>query len=162
MLLNYLKPVLYFIPLAALQLVVVPLMTIYEISPNLILVLIVYFTMLYGQIYGTILGFVLGFLFDIISGGLLGASMLSFTVSVFIAGYFYNENKVDTNTATFLFTIIVFLCGSINSFLFSSIAISNPDVKLISLILEIGLLPGLYTAVFSLPIVIFTTKKGIE
>lgn len=162
MLLNYLKPGLFFIPITAFQLVVVPLMSIYEISPNLILILIIYYTLLYGQMYGTILGFVLGFFFDAISGGLLGASMLSFTVSGFIAGYFYNENKVDINTSTILFSIIVFLCGSINSFLFSSIAVSNPDVNLISLLLEIGFLPGFYTAVFSLPIVIFSTKKGIE
>lgn len=161
MLWNYLKPVLIFIPLAALQLVVVPLITVLDVAPNLILILIVYCTLIYGQLFGIILGFVLGLLFDLISGGMLGASALAFTVAAFIAGYFYNENKIDINTASILFVIILFLCGFINSFLYSSIMTDNPDVNFINLILEIGILPGFYTAVLGLPIIVFKPKKGL-
>lgn len=161
MLWNYLKPVLIFIPLAALQLVIVPLITVLDVAPNLILILIVYYTLIYGQIFGIILGFVLGLIFDLISGGMLGTSALAFTVATFIAGYFYNENKIDINTASLLFVIILFLCGVINSFLYSSIMTDNPDVNFINLFLYIGILPGLYTAVLGLPIIIFKPKKGL-
>lgn len=158
---NFLKPVLIFIPLAALQLVIVPLITVYDIAPNLILILIVYYTLIYGQIFGIIAGFVLGLLFDLISGSMIGASSLAFTVSAFIAGYFYNENKIDINTASFLFIIILFLCSVVNSFLYSSVMTNNPDVNFITLILDIGILPGLYTAVLGLPVIILKPKKGI-
>lgn len=158
---NYLKPIIIFIPLAVIQMVIVPLISVYDIAPNLVLILIVYYTLIDGQIFGIILGFILGLLFDLISGGIIGASSLAFTVAAFIAGYFYNENKIESNTTTFLFIIILFLCGVVNSFLYSSVATNNPDVKFINLILYIGILPGLYSAILGLPVIIFKPKKGI-
>ena len=118
MFINYLRPLIYFIPLAIIQLVVIPLISIFNITPNLIFILLALFTLRYGQAYGTLLGFILGFLFDLISGGVVGAFMLSFTISSFIVGYFYSENKIDTNTTTYAFVFILFLCASINSFIY--------------------------------------------
>jgi len=161
MLMYYLKPVLFFIPLAILLLVVIPLISIYIITPNLILLLIVYYTLREGQIFGTILGFVLGFFLDLISGGLIGAFMFSFTISAFIAGYFYSENKMDINLASYFFLLIVFISACINSFLYARISNSASNVSLLLLMIEEGLLPGLYTTLFGLPIVVFNSKKGI-
>ena len=56
--------------------------------------------------------------------------MFSFTLSAFIAGYFYNENKIEFNTASFFFLIIVSICGSINAFIYAVISNSNSDVNL--------------------------------
>lgn len=162
MFINFIKPLILFIPLAAIQLVLVPLISVINITPDLIVILVVYFTLLNGQIYGTLLGFIAGFIFDLISGGLLGASMFALTVSGFVAGYFYNENKIEINTVTFLFIIILFLCGTVNSFLYSSVANDNPDFGFLRLFFEAGILPGLYTAILGLPVVIFSSKKGIE
>jgi rod shape-determining protein MreD len=114
-----------------------------------------------GQAYGTLLGFVLGFFLDLVSGGIVGAFMFSFTVSAFITGYFYNENKIELNTESFFFLLIVFITGSISAFIYASISNANSDVGFLLLLLEEGLLPGIYTAVFGLPMVIFTPKKGI-
>jgi rod shape-determining protein MreD len=158
---NYVIPVLIFLPLSAFQLAVIPLISIYDISPNLILIVIVYYTLINGQIFGMLIGFLFGFLFDLISGGLLGASMLSFTISAFFAGYFYNRNKIDINTASLLFILILFLCGTINSFIYSGISNSNSDISLIRLFLYIGILPGLYTSLLGLTVIIFKPKKGI-
>jgi rod shape-determining protein MreD len=161
MLMNYLKPVLFFIPLAIIQLVVIPLISIYNITPNLVLILIVYYTLKDGQIFGTILGFILGLLLDLFSGGLIGAFMFSFTISAFLAGYFYSENKMDTNLATYFFLLIVFISACVNSFLFARISNSTSNVSLLLLLIEEGLLPGLYTTLFGLPIVVFNSRKGI-
>ncbi|MFA5804378.1 MAG: rod shape-determining protein MreD [Melioribacteraceae bacterium] len=161
MIIHYLKPILFFIPLAVIQLVIVPLISISNIAPNIVFILIAYFTLKHGQVYGTILGFILGFLLDIISGGLTGAFMFSFTVSAFIVGYFYGENKIDINISTYFLLFILFVCGSINSFLYAVISNSNSNVSLFFMMLEEGILPGLYTALFGLPIVIFHPKEGI-
>ena len=161
MLMNYLKPVLLFIPLAIIQLVFVPLISIYNITPNLVLILIVYYTLKDGQVFGTILGFILGLLLDLFSGGLIGAFMFSFTISAFLAGYFYSENKLDTNLATYFFLLIVFISACVNSFLFARISNSTSNVSLLLLLVEEGLLPGLYTTLFGLPIVVFNSRKGI-
>jgi len=156
----YLKPVLFFIPLAILQLVVIPLISIYNITPNLILILIVYYTLREGQIFGTILGFILGFLLDLVSGELIGAFMFSFTISAFIAGYFYSENKMDINLASYFFLLILFISACVNSFLYAKISNSASNVSLLLLMIEEGLLPGLFTTLFGLPIVVFSSKKG--
>lgn len=156
-----LKPILFFIPLVVIQLVIVPLISISNIVPNLVFILIAYFTLRHGQTYGTILGFILGFLFDIISGGLIGAFMFSFTLSAFVVGYFYGENKIDINISTYFFLIILFVCGSLNSFVYAVISNSNSNISLFFMMLEEGILPGLYTALFGLPIVIFHPKEGI-
>lgn len=161
MLKNLLRPILIFIPLAIIQLTLVPMISIGSIAPNLVFVLIIYFTLKNGQAYGTLLGFILGFFLDLVSGGLIGAFMFSFTLSAFIAGYFYNENKIEFNTASFFFLIIVSICGSINAFIYAVISNSNSDVNLFFLMFEEGLFPGLYTAFFGLPIIIFTPRKGM-
>lgn len=161
MLNNFLRSILIFIPLAIVQLVVLPMIAIGNIAPNLVLVLIVYTTLKNGQAYGTVLGFTLGFFLDLISGGLIGAFMFSFTLSAFITGYFYSENKIEVNTESFFFLLIVFIGGSANAFIYSVVSNSNSNINLFFLILEEGLLPGLYTAAFGLPMVIFAPKKGI-
>ncbi len=162
MMIKFLIPLLIFIPVAAFQLAIVPFIAVQNISPNLIVVLLVFFTLKNGQMYGTFLGFLFGLLFDLISGGLLGAFMISFTIAGFIAGYFYNENKLDITTSSFFLTVIVFICAAVSLFLYSSVANSNSDVRMIYQIIEDGILPAVYTAVFSIPVVIFNPKKGIE
>ncbi|PKL82616.1 MAG: rod shape-determining protein MreD [Ignavibacteriae bacterium HGW-Ignavibacteriae-3] len=161
MLKNFIKPVLIFIPLAVIQLAVIPLISISSISPNLVLVLIVYLTLKNGQSYGTFLGFLLGFFLDAVSGGIIGAYMLSFTISAFIAGYFYNDNKIELNTESFYFLLILSISGCVSAFIYGAVSNSNSDVNFFLMLIEEGLLPGLYTAVFGLPMVIFTSRKGI-
>ncbi|MEG8947555.1 rod shape-determining protein MreD [Rosettibacter firmus] len=160
MLWNFLKPILIFIPIASIQLVIVPLLSINDINPNIIVILICFYTLKYGQIYGTLLGFVIGLIFDLISGGLLGAFMLTFTIAGFSAGYFYNENKVDIYTTSYAFIIVVFLCSTINSFLYTLISSTDKDFNIFYLILEGSILPGLYTAFFSLPVIILNSRKA--
>ena len=116
MIIQHVKPILFFVPLAIIQLVIVPLISISNIAPNLVFILITYFTLKHGQVYGTILGFILGFLLDIISGGLIGAFMFSFTVSSFVVGYFYGENKMDINISSYFLLFILFVCNILRAF----------------------------------------------
>ncbi|MEW5842975.1 MAG: rod shape-determining protein MreD [Bacteroidota bacterium] len=162
MLNNYLKPVLYFIPLAVIQLVLVPLISIDNVAPNFILILVVYYTLRNGQIFGMLLGFGLGFIFDLISGGLIGAFMFSFTVSAFVTGFFYNENKFDTNLASYFFLVILFVSSFVCLFIFGSISNSSTNIGFLFLIVEEGILPAIYTTLFGILLVVFSSKKGLQ
>ncbi len=155
------KLVIYFIPLAVLQLVVVPMISVENIAPDLILVMIVYFAVREGQIFGMLTGFILGFVFDLVSGGLLGANMFAFTVSAFVAGYFYNENKMDINLSSYFFLLILFISSLLCSFIYSAIAGSTSSLNIVFLFIEGGLFPALYTTLFGVPVVVFSSKKGI-
>ena len=85
---DYIYPILIFIPLAIIQTTVIPLISINGYVPDLILILLVLYTLKEGQMYGMILGFVLGFFFDLATGNVIGSTMLSKTVAGFVAGYF--------------------------------------------------------------------------
>ena len=159
MLVNFLKPLIIFIPLAAIQLVVVPFISFQNMAPNLILILIVFYALVYGQIFGMLLGFVAGFFFDLFSGSVLGGFMFSFTLAGFIAGYFFNENKYEIHLASYVFSLIVLLCSVVSLFIYSIITNNNTDVRMVYQAVEDGLIPGIYTAVFSIPVVIFNPRK---
>ncbi len=158
---KYLLPVLIFVPLAAIQLTAIPFISFRGIFPDLILILVVYYSVKEGQIFGMFLGFSLGFLFDLISGGLIGSSMFAKTLAGFLSGYFYKENDFS-NLHSFNFLFITLLVGTISSFIFAIISYSNIFTNFLSLFFIQGLLPGVYTSIFTLPVVAFKPRSTIE
>ena len=152
---RYIFPLLLFIPLLILQTTVIPLFAFYNATPDLILILLVYYSIIYGQVYGTVLGFVFGFLFDLITGSLLGSAMLSKTLAGFIAGYFSNENKREIYAGTYVFSFIVLLCSIVESIVYSFFSTAELQRNFLLLFFEQGFLPGLYTAVVSIMIIVF-------
>ncbi len=151
-------PLLIFIPLLILQLTVVPLISYQGIGPDLVLLTVIYFSIKEGQVFGAVLGFIIGFLFDFFSGGIIGVSMFSKTIAGFIAGYFYNENKIDLTLGSAFFMVIVFLCSSIDSLLFSLFSASESVSTVTAFFFKRSFLPGLYTSAFSLPSIIYNNK----
>jgi rod shape-determining protein MreD len=153
---KYFLPIIIFFPIAIVQLTLVPLVSIKSIAPDLIIILLVYFTLRKGQLYGTILGFVFGLFFDLMSGGLLGSAMFSKTLAGFITGYFYNESKILENTNTIKIVFIVLLASLIDSSFYSLLALPEVRISISSVILEQGLLPALYTSILSLTLVLLS------
>lgn len=155
---EYINYFLIFIPTLILQLALVPLISIDHITPDLIVILLVYFTLSEGQLHGTIAGALLGFLFDLFSGNLLGLSMFSKTIAAFTAGYFYNENKIESNMAVMNFSLIVFLSAFIDSF-FNGIFTDNQSVGIVFMIFEKSLFPAIYSSVVGALIIISLPKR---
>lgn len=137
------------------------MISIGTIIPNLIVILLVNFSLYFGQFYGTIFGAICGLVFDLISGGALGTSMFSLTLSGFMAGYFYNDNKTDFNLSSMFFVLIVFICAAINSFFYMILTSSEIKFTASHLILEQVILPGVYTALFALFIIIYKQRRAI-
>ena len=73
-------PVIYFFPVLLTQVLVVPYLELNGIVPDLILILIVFYTLKFGQLYGIILGFILGGITDFSTGSILGSSMFTKTL----------------------------------------------------------------------------------
>ncbi|MFH0734468.1 MAG: rod shape-determining protein MreD [bacterium] len=155
---KFTAPILIFIPLVLLQLTVVPLISYNNIGPDLIILPVIYFSIKKGQMYGMVLGFIIGFMFDLISGGIIGSSMFSKTLAGFIAGYFFNENKIDLTLGSVLFMFIVFICSSVDSLIISILSASENISTLSLFIIKRSLLPGLYSSAFSLPSIIYNNK----
>jgi rod shape-determining protein MreD len=159
---DYILAVLLFFPILIIQTTIVPLIAINGVVPDLIIILVVFYTLKMGQMHGTILGFVYGFLFDLITGGLLGSSMLSKTITGFITGYFYNENKKDIYLKSFIFPLIVLLASTIDSFILSFFSTVDLNTSITTFFVEQGILPGIYTAVFSIIVIVFYPRRRID
>jgi rod shape-determining protein MreD len=158
----YILPVIYFFIVLLLQTTFVNLISINYVIPDLILILLVFYTIKNNQIYGMVLGFIFGFLFDIITGSLLGSSVISKTISGFTAGYFSNENKRDMYLRTYAFPLIVLLCGVIDSFVYSFFSTSNLYSNFMINMLQQGIFPGVYSAAISIIVLLFKPKRSIH
>ncbi|MFO7444970.1 MAG: rod shape-determining protein MreD [Ignavibacteriaceae bacterium] len=159
---QYIISLLLFFPMLVVQTTIVPLISIGGVIPDLILILLIVYAIRYGQIYGTILGFVYGFLFDLITGSLLGSAMLSKTLTGFVAGYFSNENKQDIYFKSYAFALIVLLCGIIDSIVYSFFTAVEFSTNIMLLFFEQGIMPGLYTAVLSVFVIIFYPRRYLN
>jgi len=159
---DYILAILLFFPLLVIQTTIVPLIAVNGVIPDLIIILLVFYTLKMGQLHGTILGFIYGFLFDIITGGLIGGSMLSKTAAGFITGYFYNENKKEAYLKSFLFVLIVLLASTIDSFILSLFTTIDLNTSLAAFFIEQGILPGIYTSVFSIIVIVFFPRRSIS
>ena len=160
--LQYILSIILFFPLLVIQTTVVPLISINGITPDLIMILLVFYSMKYGQVYGTVLGFLYGFLFDLITGTLLGSTMIAKTLAGFIAGYFSNENKVDNYLKSYSFLLIVLLCSVVDLVIGAFFTTMDLNTNFILLFFNQGMLPGIYTAVLSIFIIIFYPKRSIS
>lgn len=155
---KYLIAIIIFIVLLVIQVAVIPRISIGYFTPDLILILLVYYTLIRGQLYGALLGGLFGLIFDLASGGLLGVTMFSKTLAGFIAGYFYNENKIDTNVSSLNFPLIVFLAAFIDSF-FSGFLSGMEEFGVIYILFERSMFPAIYTSVLSLIVVLINPRK---
>ncbi|MEP0860422.1 MAG: rod shape-determining protein MreD [Ignavibacterium sp.] len=158
---NYIISILIFIPVLIIQTTVVPLVSIGEVVPDLILILLVYYSITEGQIYGTVLGFVYGLFFDLVTGSLLGSTMIAKTVAGFVAGYFSSENKVDIYLMFFNFGLIVFLAALVDQIIYSFFSAFDISTNILMIFFQNAFLPAFYTALLSMIIIIFVPKKRI-
>lgn len=156
---DYIIPVLIFFPVLVLQTTIIPLIEISGVIPDLILILLVFYSIRQGHIYGSILGFTFGLFYDLITGSLLGSAMLSKTVVGFVAGYFSNENKRDAYLHSYPFILIVLLCSVVDSIVYAFFSDTDINRNILLLFFEQGMLPGLYTSVISILVMIFMPKR---
>jgi len=156
---KYITPIIIFFLVYLLQITVVPFIRLAGIIPDLILIILVYYSISRGQLYGTILGAVYGLLMDLISGNLLGLSMISKTIAGFAAGYFTGETKKDTNVSTYNFSLIVLLCSFIDTIIFSFFSTFDLQTNILYILFEQALLPSLYTAVVSILFIFYPFRK---
>ena len=154
-------PFLIFIPVIILQINIVPLLLFNGIYPDLILILLVYYTIQNNQIFGTISGFIFGGLYDLIFGTILGSMMLTKTLSGFLSGYFSSENKRDIYLKALNFSLIIFLIGIIDKIIFGFFSYFELSTRLLLSLFTNSLFGSLYTSVLSFILIIFLPNRRL-
>lgn len=158
---EYFFSIILFFPVLLIQTTIVPLIAIDTVTPDLVLVLLVYYSITQNQIYGSILGFVYGFLFDIITGSLIGSTMIAKTLAGFTAGYFSSENKKEQYLIAYNFALIVLLSGFIDSTINAFFTSLDFTSNIFILFFQQALLPAIYSAAIALMIIIFYPNRRL-
>jgi rod shape-determining protein MreD len=143
------------------QTTIIPHIAIVSIVPDLVLIWIVYVALAYGQIQAMTTGFLLGLLLDVLSSGetMLGLSALAKTASGFLAGYYYNENKIAQNLSGPPFPFLLILVSLVHNLLYFLIFLQGSDLHWNETILQFGIPSTVYTvAVAMIPMFAFARR----
>jgi rod shape-determining protein MreD len=131
-----------------------------NITPDLVIIAVVFISISEGKVFGSITGFLAGLAIDLISGSFLGLMALSYSIAGFVAGGFFTEG--DKYLYKFNFLIIVFLSSIISNFIFYIIYFQGLSLNFIEIFSKYILTTSTYTAILSIVYIIFPSKKALK
>ncbi len=136
--------------ISILQVSVLEFIAVSSITPDLLIILIVWIALIEGRLGILFAGFAYGLIFDLLSNDLIGMNALTKTIVAFAAGLFYKEGKSDMLISTFRFPLIVFLCSLIHNLIYFLFYIQPSDISYLNMMAINGLASSLYTSVFAI------------
>lgn len=131
-----------------------------NITPDLVLIALVYISVSEGKIFGSIAGFIAGFAIDLVSGTFLGLTALSYSIAGFAAGAFLTEGDKYLSKINFL--IVVFMGSMISNFIFYMIYFQGLPLNFIEIFSKYVLTSSTYTTLVSVIYLIFPRKKAVK
>jgi rod shape-determining protein MreD len=138
---------------------VVQFLTLEGITPDILVIWIVYLALKEGQLRATIFGFIIGLTFDLVTGNFIGISALSKTVAGFTAGYFYGENKINLILGSYRLLFIVLVTSYIHNVIYFLIFTQGSEINLWLVLFHVGLITTIYTVTLALiPMFVFARK----
>jgi len=129
------------------------------VSPQLVLLFVVFLALREGQLNGMVGGFLVGILHDLLATHFLGITSFLGVIAGFIAGFFYKESDVELAAKTFNFAWI----SAITLFLSELVAlpiIASGELNYFDVFLKFTLGTTVYTTVFAMIIVFVNGRKG--
>jgi rod shape-determining protein MreD len=133
--------------------------TSYEITPDIVLIGVVFMGIRKGKISGSVGGFSAGLLMDILSFSFLGLMALSKCVAGFASGFFNNESKVERYVKSYIFVLIVFFCSLLNNLIYFTIYFQGTTVAFPDIVIRYILPTAVYTAFLGIVPVAFMKRK---
>jgi rod shape-determining protein MreD len=133
--------------------------TSYQITPDIVLIGLVYIGIKKGKITGSVAGFVSGLTLDLLSFSFIGLMALSKSVAGFVSGFFNVENKIERYLNSYIFIIIVTLASLFNNIIYFTIYFQGTNLTLTDILLRYVVPTTVYTAIFSVFPVIFAKRR---
>ena len=147
------------IALSFVHLLIVRFIGIEEVTPDLLLILVVWIAISNGQMSGIIAGFVIGLVMDGITGDVLGTNALAKTFAGFIAGFFFNENKVYLTLGNYPALLITLLCAVVHNFIYYFFHVHYAETTFTVFIYKYCIASSLYTTVFAIIPMLITARR---
>lgn len=135
--------------------------TSYKITPDIVLIGLVYVSIRKGKITGSVAGFVSGLILDFFSFSFIGLMALAKAVSGFFSGFFNIENKIERYLNSYIFIIIVSAASLINNIIYFTIYFQGTNLSFTDVLLRYVVPTTIYTALFSIFPVIFARRRRL-
>src|SRR5215216_2212570 len=119
--------------------------TSYQITPDIVLIGLVYVSIKKGKITGSVGGFVTGIILDLLSFSFIGLMALSKSAAGFITGFFNVENKIERYLSTYIFIIIVAMASLFNNIIYFTIYFQGTNLTFTDVLLRYVLPTTVYT-----------------
>lgn len=130
-----------------------------SITPDLLLILVVWVAMTEGQFMGTVAGFACGLLFDSVSGDVIGTNALAKTIAGFIAGYFFKSGYGISIVGSYRFLLIVSLVGLIHNLIYFTFYVRPMQVGFFDFVITYGVATTLYTTVVAVFPMLYVNRR---
>ena len=143
--------------LIVVQMTIVPLISVDYIAPNFLVLFLLYYSFRLSKVKTVLLGFFVGLLYDLALGGVIGASAFSMTLTAYLITFF-PSGYFDEERFAIRFLSIAILAGGIYSFFYVYLG-GEVAINIFYGLLFYGVLSGIYTAIFALPLLFFGSEK---
>lgn len=135
------------------------LISLWGITPNLLLLLIIWICLAEGQLYGLFAGFIIGVFFDFTSMNIIGVNALANTVVAYVVGFFYKENELMQIIRSNKIFLIVLISSLAYNFIYYLILINVNQEGFLFLYFKYIFGTTLYTMLISLGFFFFRIRK---
>jgi rod shape-determining protein MreD len=133
--------------------------TAYEVTPDIVMIGLVYFGIKKGKISGSVGGFLSGLILDIFSFSFIGLMALSKSAAGFISGFFCDETKIERYLNTYIFIIIVVFCSLVNNIIYFTVYFQGTNLVFSDILIRYIIPTTVYTAIFSIIPIIFARRR---
>ncbi len=130
-----------------------------QVSPDLVLIAVVYAGVRLGQVPATGVGFVAGLLTDFFST-LWGLGAFSKTLAGFISGYFHRSRRGARPLNAWELAGVTFLAALVHNLFYFALFSAGTELGLWTLLLRFGLGGAFYTAVVALGFGFLLFRRG--
>jgi len=137
--------------------------TDFYVTPDIVLIGVVYLGIRNGKIYGSLSGFFAGLVVDFISFSFLGLMALAKASAGFISGYFStDQNKIERYLGSYVFVIIVIICSLLNNVIYFTIYFQGGTLQFTDILIRYVVPTSVYTALFATIPIIFEKRKKVR
>ncbi|HUI30106.1 MAG TPA: rod shape-determining protein MreD [Candidatus Acidoferrales bacterium] len=130
------------------------------VSPQLVILFVVFVALREGQLFGICNGFIAGFFHDLLVTHFLGVTSFIAVIASFVAGFFYKESDVELAAKTFNFIWISAISLFVSQF-FALPIVSAGELNYFYIFLKFTLGTTAYTSVFAMIIVFINGRKYV-
>jgi rod shape-determining protein MreD len=147
--------------LVIVQVLVSRFLSIAGVSPDFLLIFLVWLTIKEGQFVGETAGFVLGLTLDVVSSSILGVHALSKTAACFAIGFFFNPERIEQNLRNWPFLLLTLLAAVINNFLYYFLITRGSEITFADFAFRYGAVGALYTVFIAIfPLLYWSRKRS--